>query len=89
MVGSWIDRFGNTQTYFSGSSGSHVCDCASSFMNECYQLPYQKGHLSRCNCDARDPVLRNDEGILMNKVLNNMRLELLAFLKVFNHVKYF
>lgn len=79
MVGSWIDRFGNIQTYFSGSSGSHVCDCASSFMNECYQLPYQRGHLSRCNCDARDPVLRNDEGILMNKVLNNMRLELLAF----------
>jgi len=66
MVGSWIDRFGNAQTYFSGNSGNHVCDCASSFVNECYQLPYQRGHLSTCNCDARDPVLRSDQGIITN-----------------------
>ena len=70
MVGSWIDRFGNAQTYFSGSSGNHVCDCASSFVNECFQLPYQRGHLSTCNCDARDPVLRSDQGIITNMVLN-------------------
>ena len=70
MVGSWIDRFGNAQTYFSGTSGSHICDCASSFVNQCYQLPYLRGHLSTCNCDARDPVLRSDEGIITNKVLN-------------------
>ena len=66
MFGSWTDANGNKQTFFNGRSGDNICACGQTTPNECYQNPHLNEN--KCNCDARDPVLRSDTGKIKNKV---------------------
>jgi len=81
-LASWTDVNGDRQTFFSGNNGTRVCDCAlgenavieanrpndEETTNTCFSEPY---HSTKppCNCDARDPVFRQDIGIITNKDL--------------------
>lgn len=60
-IGSWVDRHGVQQTYFSGKNyGQHICGCAEDF--DCFST----GQTNLCNCDQGDPIERFDEGQITN-----------------------
>jgi len=80
-VASWTDVHGQKQTFFSGNNGTRVCDCGlgedavleankpnGEETTSCYAGPYTSTKPT-CNCDARDPVFRQDIGKITNKDL--------------------
>jgi len=81
-LASWTDINGEKQTFFSGNNGTRVCDCAlgenamlevnrpkdEGATTTCFSEPYMMTK-PPCNCDARDPIFRQDTGIITNKDL--------------------
>ena len=58
-VGSWLNRDGKEESYFSGSHhGHHICSCG--LNRTC------SSHRSVCNCDTGKPELQTDFGIITN-----------------------
>jgi len=62
-IGTWFDRSGQEQVYFSGSNyGTHMCSCFSN--NSCSG---QDNFGNRCNCDSTGvPEWFEDAGIINN-----------------------
>ena len=67
-AGEWIDHQGKNHTFFSGNSGENICECGRQMPNKCHKIA---NTINNCNCDARDPVERQDLGYITNKVLGN------------------
>ena len=68
-IGEWTDRHDQRQSYFTGANyHQEICACGAEANNTCFKLPGIDHSMNQCNCDQKDPVLRNDAGYITNKV---------------------
>ena len=62
--GFWTDKNGNAQNFFHGdNAGTHVCQCGED--NSCVDSSLDLV----CNCDAKSPIWRSDNGRITAKEL--------------------
>ena len=70
-TGTWIDRNGENQTYFTGAKyGEKICQCGipkfnDSMENNCFHVG---NTVHYCQCDNKDAVNRQDAGFITNMV---------------------
>ena len=67
LYGSWLNKYGDRRTYFSGNEGENTCECGQADPNECYKRPHETQE-HNCNCDANQPISIKDSGVISNKV---------------------